>query len=31
MTLNLDGLTSVLWTQLWQVTLLIPFAIGIVR
>ena len=31
MTLNLDGLTSVLWTQLWQVTLLIPLAIGLVR
>ncbi len=31
MNLNLDGLTNVLWTQLWQITLLIPLAIGIVR
>ena len=31
MNLTLDGLTNVLWTQLWQITLLIPVAIGIVR
>ena len=31
MTVNLDGLTSVLWTQLWQMTLLIPLAIWGVR
>ncbi len=31
MNLNLDGLTNVLWTQLWQLTLLIPLAIGLVR
>ena len=31
MTLNLDGLTGVLWTHLWQLTLLIPLAIVVVR
>ncbi len=31
MILNLDGLTGVVWAQLWQLTLLIPLAIWLVR
>ncbi len=31
MNVNLDGLVGVLWTQLWQLTLLIPLAIAAVR